>query len=34
MNRAPLLGEHTLEILSNIGYSNSDLVQLRRAKVI
>jgi crotonobetainyl-CoA:carnitine CoA-transferase CaiB-like acyl-CoA transferase len=34
MTRAPLLGEHTVEILSNIGYSNSDLVQLRRAKVI
>jgi crotonobetainyl-CoA:carnitine CoA-transferase CaiB-like acyl-CoA transferase len=32
--RAPLLGEHTLEVLSNLGYSESDVTRLREQGAI
>ena len=34
MKRAPLLGEHTFGVLTDMGYTKADIVQLRRAKVI
>ena len=33
-SRAPLLGEHNLEILGRLGYRSEDLVGLRAASVI
>jgi crotonobetainyl-CoA:carnitine CoA-transferase CaiB-like acyl-CoA transferase len=32
--RAPLLGEHNVEILAKLGYSSEDLKRLRTAGVI
>jgi formyl-CoA transferase len=32
--RSPLLGEHTDEILQELGYLQKDIVELRTAKVI
>ncbi|MBP1707292.1 MAG: hypothetical protein H6Q39_1016, partial [Chloroflexi bacterium] len=32
--RAPLVGEHNLEVYSEIGLSNQDLVNLKQADVI
>jgi len=32
--RAPLLGEHTDEVLKDAGYSETDIVSLRRAGAI
>ena len=34
VTRSPLLGEHTDEILSELGYSTDDLIALRHDKVI
>ena len=34
VKRSPLLGEHTDEVLAELGYSTSDLTALREAKVI
>ena len=34
MKRAPLLGEHTFSVLTDMGYTNSDIVQLHRTKVV
>ena len=34
VTRAPLLGEHTDEVLRQLGYSNDDLALLRAEKVI
>jgi len=34
VTRSPLLGEHTDEILSELGYSTDELIELRHDKVI
>jgi formyl-CoA transferase len=34
VTRSPLLGEHTEEVLSQLGYSGADISALRDAKVI
>ena len=34
VTRSPLLGEHTDEVLGQLGYSASDIGALREAKVI
>jgi formyl-CoA transferase len=34
VTRSPLLGEHTDEILHELGYSNDELISLRHDKVI
>ena len=34
VTRSPLLGEHTDEILSELGFSTDDLISLRHDKVI
>jgi formyl-CoA transferase len=34
VTRSPLLGEHTEEVLSQLGYSQSDIAMLREARVI
>jgi formyl-CoA transferase len=34
VERSPLLGEHTDEILSELGYSTDELIALRHEKVI
>ena len=34
VTRSPLLGEHTDEILQELGYLQKDIVELRTAKVI
>ena len=34
VTRSPLLGEHTDEILNELGYSTDELIELRHDKVI
>jgi formyl-CoA transferase len=34
VKRSPLLGEHTEEVLQQLGYSREEVAQLREAKVI
>jgi formyl-CoA transferase len=34
VTRSPLLGEHTDEVLAELGYSTQDLAALRSSKVI
>jgi formyl-CoA transferase len=34
VNRSPLLGEHTDEVLGQLGYSPKDIADLRAEKVI
>jgi formyl-CoA transferase len=34
VTRSPLLGEHTLEVLEQLGYSSDDIAQLREERVI
>jgi formyl-CoA transferase len=34
VTRAPLLGEHTAEVLKELGYSDSDVAMLRAERVI
>jgi formyl-CoA transferase len=34
VTRSPLLGEHTLEVLAQLGYSSDDIAQLREERVI
>ena len=34
VTRSPLLGEHTEEVLTQLGYSQSDIATLREARVI
>jgi formyl-CoA transferase len=34
VTRSPLLGEHTDEILHELGYTTDDLISLRHDKVI
>lgn len=32
--KAPLLGEHNMEVLAELGYSNDEIVSLRSRKII
>jgi formyl-CoA transferase len=34
VTRSPLLGEHTEEVLGQLGYSKDQIAELRAAKVI
>jgi formyl-CoA transferase len=34
VTRSPLLGEHTDEVLTELGYSASEMATLREAKII
>jgi formyl-CoA transferase len=34
VTRSPLLGEHTEEVLAQLGYSREDIAELRAEKVI
>ena len=34
LRRAPLLGEHTVEVLSGLGYSREQIVQLRQRNIV
>jgi formyl-CoA transferase len=34
VKRSPLLGEHTDEVLEQLGYSQKEIAELREAKVI
>ena len=34
VKRSPLLGEHTDEVMAQLGYSAADIAVLREAKVI
>jgi formyl-CoA transferase len=34
VTRSPLLGEHTVEVLEQLGYSEAQIAELKEAKVI
>jgi len=34
VQRSPLLGEHTEEVLAELGYAHNEIASLREAKVI
>jgi formyl-CoA transferase len=34
VTRSPLLGEHTVEVLAQLGYSEAQIAELKEAKVI